>query len=49
MIRKAETENGWVRGIEAADPRTQLLGGYLLQHWENLIKSGDRKGCGERI
>ena len=21
MIREAKTENGWVRGIEAADPR----------------------------
>ena len=27
MIREAKTENGWVRGIEAADPRITVFKG----------------------
>ena len=32
MIREAKTENGWVRGIEAADPRITVLRESHLQH-----------------
>ena len=32
MIREAKTENGWVRGIEAADPRITVLREFHLQH-----------------
>ena len=27
MLRKVQTENGWVRGIEAADPRITAFKG----------------------
>ena len=30
MIREAKTENGWVRGIEAADPRITVFKGIPL-------------------
>jgi para-nitrobenzyl esterase len=29
MIREAKTENGWVRGIEAADPRITVFKGAV--------------------
>ena len=39
MIREAKTENGWVRGIEAADPRITVFKGNPICSTTNWRKS----------
>lgn len=56
MIREAKTENGWVRGIEAADPRITVFKGIPFaappigeNRWRAPQPAADWEGIREHL